>query len=90
MPTKIIPYRIQHWALAQPIKPSTRKLVLVALAIHADRDALAFPSQKLLASEVGCEERQLRTHLTALEDAGYFVRRGRWRVRMATGRVMNT
>ena len=56
-----------------------RKLVLVALADHADEDGLCWPSQALLAHRASISIRKLRVHLRGLENEGLlqtFVNKG--------------
>ena len=56
-----------------------RKLVLVALADHADENGLCWPSQALLAHRASISIRKLRVHLRGLENEGLlqtFVNKG--------------
>jgi Helix-turn-helix domain len=60
--------RLVDWAIAQQVKPPARKLVLVALANHADNDGICYPGQALLARECELSIRELQRHLAALEE----------------------
>jgi hypothetical protein len=72
------------WALAQPVRPAARKLVLVALAdeVREPDDAIdprsdgttCWPGQELLAEKCGLGERTVRHHLAELEAGGYLTR----------------
>lgn len=46
--------------------PPRLKLLLLAIADHANDDGLCYPSQKRLATKVSCSERQIRNLLTTL------------------------
>ena len=59
------------WAYAQPVKPAGRKFVLVAIADFADAEGRAFPGVNTIATMTGQDERSVRRHIDALEEAGY-------------------
>tara|TARA_R110000822_G_scaffold102454_4_gene228841 strand:- start:2053 stop:2886 length:834 start_codon:yes stop_codon:yes gene_type:complete len=60
------------------LKPPTR-LVLVAVCNYADEYGECFPSQKKLGKNTGMTARTVRSHLQALECAGYIARDHRQR-----------
>ncbi|MHA0036628.1 helix-turn-helix domain-containing protein [Deinococcus sp. PESE-13] len=62
------------WAYKQKIKPSGQKFVLVALAEYGDSSGVCRVTQPELAAMTGQEERAVRNHLKALEEAGYIER----------------
>jgi hypothetical protein len=62
------------WALAQKIRPSGRKFVLVALANYASEEGYCYPGQARLAHDTGQTTRSVREHLLALEADGYVAR----------------
>lgn len=51
-----------------------RKLVLLALLMHADEHGRAWPAQATLAQYAECSERTVYEHLRALEAEGYLMR----------------
>ena len=59
-----------RWALEQPVRPAARKLVLIVVADHADRDGFAWPSAALVAARCGLDVSNVRRHLAALVKAG--------------------
>jgi hypothetical protein len=66
--------RAVAWVLSVKLRDSTRKLVLVGLADHANLDGTAaFPSQATLADYAECSVRQVRRHLACLLDDGWIV-----------------
>jgi hypothetical protein len=66
------------WALAQKVRPSGRKFVLVALANYASEDGYCYPSQAPLAADTGQTDRSVRQHLQDLEAEGYIRRDERY------------
>ena len=56
------------WAWRQPVR-GTQKLVLLALADHADAAWEAWPAIKSLAERCGVTPRAVRDAIRALEDA---------------------
>lgn len=54
--------------------PPTRKLVLLAVATHANKIGKAWPSQARLADECGVSERTIRKHIAAAIEEGWLVR----------------
>lgn len=54
------------WAMTQPIFPSSRRYVLVALANFASDTGLAFPSVSTLCDHTGQDERTVRGNLEKL------------------------
>jgi hypothetical protein len=66
------------WAWKQPVKGNA-KLVLLALADHADRDGICWPGQKGVAEKCGISERTVRDALGSLECDGYVEREARVR-----------
>lgn len=65
------------WAMT--VKPSARKLVLLALANYADEAGTCYPGQTRLAEMTGQSVRSVRDHLVALEDAEIIEREERRR-----------
>lgn len=53
--------------------PARRKLVLIALAEHADEEGICWPSQALIAHRASISPRKLRDHLRGLEKDGWLV-----------------
>jgi DNA-binding MarR family transcriptional regulator len=66
------------WAWAQPVRPSARKFVLIAVADEADDTGSCWPSQGRIADKCGLHVRTVRTHLAALEAEGYLTRSPRY------------
>jgi len=54
-----------------PVKPAARKLVLVALADHADVDGNCFPSSGRLSERCGMSARSVQRHIDELCEDGY-------------------
>lgn len=70
--------RASLWAWQQTgLSPNTR-LVLLALADHADHDGVCWPGRKHLAERVQIEERSVTRHLNALEEAKLIKREPIW------------
>jgi DNA-binding transcriptional ArsR family regulator len=68
-----------NWAWKQPCPNPTSKLVLMALADHANADGECWPAMKRIAELCGITPRQVSTHITALEAAGYVTKGARRR-----------
>ena len=51
--------------------PPTERLIMLALADHADDDGRCYPSIQRLCQRTGLSERAVRTNLRALEKSGY-------------------
>ena len=66
------------WAWRQPVR-GTQKLVLLALADHADAAWEAWPAIKSLAERCGVTPRAVRDAIRALEDGKLVVRTDRFR-----------
>jgi DNA-binding transcriptional ArsR family regulator len=68
------------WAWEQDCPNPTAKLVLMALADHANSDGECWPSMKRVAELTGISSRQVSTHITQLERLGYVTKgaRRRW------------
>lgn len=69
-----------RWAWDQDVGHPTRKLVLVALADHANGDGECWPTISRISEFAECSPRTVRRHIDALCDAG-FVRKGERRTR---------
>jgi hypothetical protein len=85
-----VSWRAINWAYAQPVRPATRKSVLVALAdeVRDPDEQLArgtepdprsdgttcWPGQDTLEQKCSLSSRRIRDHLAALEAEGYFTR----------------
>jgi Helix-turn-helix domain len=64
-----------RWALDQKIGRMTRKLVLVIIAHHADKNGRnAFPGQSTIADMLEQTERTARKYIAELESGGYLRR----------------
>lgn len=59
------------WALAQPVKHSTAKFVLVVMANHADKDLIAFPSVASLVDATSQDRKTVLENLKRLIALGY-------------------
>ena len=59
-----------NWAWEQPTSSSGQKLVLLALADHANDDGHCWPGMKRIADKCDMSARQVSTHVTNLEKAG--------------------
>ena len=62
---------VLNWAWEQACPNPTSKLVLMALADHANADGECWPSMKRIAALTGISPRQVSTHITQLCDLGY-------------------
>ena len=61
--------KIMSWAWSQKIEP-TRKLILMALADHADDDGVCWPSMKKLADKCSVSRRTVLRNINALKEDG--------------------
>lgn len=68
------------WAWNQQAPTSTAKLVLVALADHADASGSCHPSMKRIAEKAQCSTRQVSRCVESLEGAGLVERVSRRRM----------
>lgn len=59
-----------NWAWDQTCPNPTAKLVLMALADHANADGECWPSMKKIADRSGITPRQVSTHITRLVELG--------------------
>ncbi|HEY7821260.1 MAG TPA: helix-turn-helix domain-containing protein, partial [Acidimicrobiia bacterium] len=59
-----------NWAWEQSCPNPTSKLVLMALADHANSDGECWPAMKRIAQLSGISPRQVSTHITNLEALG--------------------
>ena len=66
------------WAFEQPIS-ATEKVVLLALADHANEHGLCWPSISLLVQRAHVGERTVQRAIQALEDGGFITRERRQR-----------
>lgn len=73
-----------NWAWSQQAPTSTAKLVLVALADHANAEGECWPSMGSVASLAQCSTRQVSRCVDALEDAGLLTRKRR---RLTAGKL---
>lgn len=55
---------------------ATAKLVLIALALHASSDGIAYPGQDTIAEEAGLDRRTVRNSLALLDDQGFIKKVG--------------
>lgn len=55
---------------------ATAKLVLIALALHASSDGIAYPGQDTIAEETGLDRRTVRNSLALLDDQGFIKKVG--------------
>lgn len=69
----------QSWCWRQRIKPPSRKFVLICLGTHSNAEWDAWRGQIGVADETELDERTVREHMKALEDAGYIERERRSR-----------
>jgi biotin operon repressor len=67
------------WAWEQDCPNATSKLVLMALADHANSDGECWPSMKRVAKLTGISSRQVSTHIVTLEALGYVTKGNRRR-----------
>ena len=68
-----------NWAWDQACPNPTAKLVLMALADHANADGECWPSMKKIAGRSQISSRQVSTHITALMELGLVEKAGRRR-----------
>ncbi len=73
-----------NWAWSQEAPTSTAKLVLVALADHANGEGECFPSMGRVAELAQCSTRQVSRCVDSLEEAGLLTRKRR---RMSGGKM---
>jgi len=59
------------WAFQQPIKHSTAKFVLVAMASHADADMMCWPSTAHVCQLTGQDRKTVLENMKRLRDWGY-------------------
>lgn len=64
-------FRWYEGAWAAPVEHYTDRLVLLAIAKHADKNGIAFPSQRRIALECAATERTIWASLKRLRAAGY-------------------
>ena len=62
--------RAMSWAWEQATTSSGAKLVLLALADHANDDGVCWPGMKRIAEKCGMSSRQVSNHVTGLEECG--------------------
>lgn len=62
--------KAMSWAWEQTTTSSGAKLVLLALADHANDDGECWPGMKRIAEKCGMSARQVSSHVTGLEEAG--------------------
>ena len=62
--------KAMSWAWEQATSSSGAKLVLLALADHANDDGECWPGMKRIAEKCGMSARQVSNHVTGLEIAG--------------------
>jgi len=62
---------VLKWAWEQPCPNPTSKLVLMALADHANADGECWPSMKRIAEISGISARQVSNHIVELTRLGY-------------------
>ena len=68
-----------NWAWDQSCPNPTAKLVLMALADHANADGECWPSMKKIAERSQISARQVSTHITSLMELGLVEKAGRRR-----------
>jgi len=68
-----------NWAWDQSCPNPTAKLVLMALADHANADGECWPSMKKIAERSHISARQVSTHITSLVELGLVEKAGRRR-----------
>jgi len=61
---------VLSWAFQQSVPSPTAKLVLIALADHANADGECWPSMGRIAQIAGISDRQVSRHIQTLVDAG--------------------
>lgn len=67
----------QEWAWEQKL-PQITKILLVALAYHANKDGVAWPSRARLMEKTNLSRSGLKLHMRKLEEAGLVVREARF------------
>lgn len=73
-----------EWAWRQQVANPTQKLVLMALADHANGDGQCWPSMDRVAQLAGCSDRTARRHIDDLCDGGLVAKDERYRRRDGT------
>lgn len=68
-----------NWAWGKDVSTPTQKLVLIALADHANSDGECYPSFDTVATLAGCSPRTARRHVDELVVAGLVQKVGRRR-----------
>jgi hypothetical protein len=73
-------YAVERWVMAQTLgsKTSGHKLVLLTLAIYANRDGHCWPKQKTLAENCDLTRQTVNGHLHWLQQRGYIDARPRF------------
>jgi hypothetical protein len=66
--------KVMNWAWEQETPNATSKLVLIAIADHANDDGVCWPSMKSIAVKSGISTRQVSNHIGTLERLGYLTR----------------
>jgi len=67
------------WAFKQPVSPSAKKFVLVALADNADTYGICFPSYRHIEKKTALTKRAIINNINALVNEGVIQRAGRIR-----------
>lgn len=70
-PRSLMSFEAIRWALAQPIRQSSAKFVLVALANNADENMSAWPSIQSVADVTGQDRKTVIANLARLIELGY-------------------
>lgn len=65
------------WAWRQPL-PMSRKFILLALADHADKTGICWPSIETLVDKTGTSRATVYRALSALEQSGYLEKQDDW------------
>lgn len=70
---------VLNWAWRQRVPSASAKLVLLALADHANGEGYCWPSMKRVADMAGISPRQVSNHITKLAELGLVVKADRRR-----------
>lgn len=70
---------VLNWAWRQDVPSASAKLVLIALADHANGDGYCWPSMLRIAAMTGLSQRQVSNHVTKLVELGLVVKADRRR-----------
>ena len=70
---------VLNWAWRQDVPSASAKLVLLAIADHANGDGYCWPSMKRIAGMTGLSVRQVSNHVTKLAELGLLVKADRRR-----------